>query len=180
MNYQSYLNEISTGVKGLSHHQKLELAWQLCTRLDPLYEAFQLKEKWGDSNLLIKVREAVKKKLTGESTQHLPKEDEIMAVTPDTDEFGSTLGSHALDTAISHIFLSRLLVNDDQHALESILSLCFDVVDRFEQECDDTTDGKFTNAEIAWQLALLSKRAESPDCIIETRDILHAALQEYR
>jgi|GEM_PF-1639753 len=183
MTYQAYLDGISAGVIKLSHTQKLQLAWELCCRLSPLYQTFQDKENWGNSSLLAHVRNAAENFLAGQTNQSLPAEAEIEKITPDTEDFGSTLGSHALDTAISHIYLSRLCTYDSPEALISILSICFDVLDRFEQQFTGISDAKFTNAEMKWQFTVLSKRTEDKDFtlsyVVESDEIIHAALKEY-
>jgi uncharacterized protein YjaG (DUF416 family) len=134
-----FLAEASLRVPALTTAGKLVFAYAICVRLQPHYQAFFEAEGWGNpivlQTALDLLRQAV---LLSPAVADLQKSyQQVENVTPDSDDFGGTLGSFALDTCCAILSaLDFVLVGTDQYVLD-VATFARNTVDLYVQELED-------------------------------------------
>jgi uncharacterized protein len=168
-----YINEtFEQAVEQLSFRKQLAFAYHLAKRLLPNYEAFTKKENWGDKkiveNALFFIKEAItKEKMYQEKLQEVI--DNLLSVTPDTDDFGSVQSSLALDVCVLLLETLESMKNQDKQQLSSIASLPFNSLRMWIEDRDSTFDEShidndpLVQKEITFQTELIGKLANTDE-----------------
>lgn len=136
MTYQEFTSTIQDRISKLPQKGRLELAIKICKELFFDYQKFYEVYHWGNPDLLLDGINLSEKTLNGKLNYLKIKElmSEIDSVTPDTGEFGSELGSYALNaSAAVHETLEFLVDNNPTHIV-NICTYYLDTVDFRIQE----------------------------------------------
>jgi len=135
--YDEYTKRIDKELGLLSQEEKVVLCLICCARLFPLYEVFSEKEDWGDASILAESQSFAKKWLRRERLETKSLVKSLGSVIPDMDDFGSCLGSYALNAGLAHEhLLEQMESNDSAPAFYALLS-CYDTIDFYVQELLD-------------------------------------------
>lgn len=163
MNYRDYKRNVEKETARLSQSEKVALCLICCKRLAPLYTEFQRIENWGDEAILSKIRDKALAWLDGSREDFSDFGAQLESHIPDMDDFGSLLGSFALNAGVSHLDLIDQVGTDDSQPVVDGLQMCYETVDFCVQEQlhhDSTaraTDSQIENHEIMlleidWQI----------------------------
>jgi uncharacterized protein YjaG (DUF416 family) len=111
--------------------------------MKPNYDVFHIESGWGDPNVLrTALNSAWMKLLSASYHVDLSKlRSRCEEVAPDTEDFGSVLGSSALDAAVAVMRLMDLIEDRSPAVVAEIASLARDTVDMYVQEIMDIRPG---------------------------------------
>jgi uncharacterized protein YjaG (DUF416 family) len=126
MNYKDFSDTIQGQVSLMPVEQGLQLAVDICKKLFIDYQKFSETYKWGDPDFLLDGISGCEMALIRYPDVSFVKEliKKIESVTPDTEDFGSELGSYALNASASVCeALEYLLDNDNKHIMA--ISTCY-------------------------------------------------------
>jgi uncharacterized protein YjaG (DUF416 family) len=130
---------VQAAIEGLPPQGRLAFLLSCAERLFPNYVAFFNRHGWGDPTALREALDLGWKALSGSQIGEREIQEGLHrceAATPDTEEFGSPLGSAALDAAVScALVLELLLQNRPEKVLEGA-SLARDSVDMYVQDSE--------------------------------------------
>ena len=168
MNFDKYRELIKKEAVLLSHKERVVLCLICCARLSPLYSKFSSVEGWGDEFVLSQSRQTAKSWLCEVDVDIDGLSEQLSEVIPDTEDFGSALGSFALNASVAHASLLEQIKNDESAAVLEVLQVCYDTLDCYVQallgsschgdvsEQDIENHAVITN-EINWQLNLFKQ-----------------------
>ncbi len=136
MNYQHFTKVIQIQISSLTHKKQLALALKICKELFIDCKTFSETYNWGDPDSLLDGINLCEKALNGEIDYSkisalMPK---IYSVIPDTDDFGSELGSYALNASASVYETLEFLMDNDKSHIINIATYYTDTVDFKVQE----------------------------------------------
>jgi len=137
MNYKDYKELIERESASLSQKECVALCLICCTRLSPLYSKFVATENWGDDSILLQSREAAISWLSGTAIDTSPITKQLSHVIPDSEDFGSVIGTHAQNAGIAHEHLLEQIKTSEPSPLIYVFHNCYDTVDLFVQEILD-------------------------------------------
>jgi uncharacterized protein YjaG (DUF416 family) len=143
MNYQDFTRIIETQISLLPQKRRLELALKICKELFFEYQKFSETYNWGDPDLLLDGILLGEKALSGEldSSKIVELISKIDSVIPDTEDFGSTLGSYALNASISVFETLEFLIDNDKDHIINIASYYINTAAfKTEEECELTME----------------------------------------
>lgn len=176
--FVDYQKRIEKEVKALSHQKLVALSLICCKRLSPLYSEFSKTEEWGDDSTLELCRRAAESWLDGNEAPTKKLLSQIERVTPDTEDFGSVLGSFSLNAAASHAYLLEQIQNEECTPLICALQCCYDTVDFYVQELlDPNRKGGVLESDIDSHPAMVQELEWQFTKISEIRDCQN--VQEY-
>jgi len=118
-------------IESFSHKQLLALALACCERMYPNYVCFSFNCKWGDVESLRSSLDTVWRYLMGDDVISDCIEDlseQCKKAIPDTEEYGSVLGSLALDASTSVYLLLQLVKARRMETVLEILGLSLDSI----------------------------------------------------
>lgn len=135
--FQAFLETLERELNKIPEVCQLAFGAACCERALPNYIAFSNAEHWGDPRILRGALDRVWKIIAGEDVV----EDEIKglekqchAATPDSDDFGSVLGTAGQEASIAiQLLLRYCLEADPQYGLR-ISTLQRDTIDCFVQD----------------------------------------------
>ena len=147
MKYSEFTKLIQQRISSLSREKQLALAIKICKNLFLDYQTFSQTYQWGNPDYLLDGINLCEKALNSESDIHQAKEliPLVYSVTPDIDEFGSELGSYALNASASvHESLEFLIDNNKTHII-NIATYYTDTIDFKIQENGESTEEQIDN-----------------------------------
>jgi len=176
MNFDEYRDIVEKEASTLSHKEKVALCLICCSRLSPLYSKFSAVECWGDESVLSQSRQAANGWLCGASVDVGALSKQLSKVIPDTEDFGSALGSFALNAGVAHEHLLEQIKSKEYAPLIYVLQNCYDTIDFYVQELlDPECNGGVSESdienhlamvnEINWQLSMLNRVKDSKDLV---------------
>jgi len=176
MNFDEYREIIEKEVCSLNHKERVALCLICCARLAPLYSKFVAVEGWGDETVLSQSRQAANSWLRGASSNIDALAKQLSKVIPDTEEFGSALGSYALNSGVAHEYLLEQTKSKEYAPLIYVLQNCYDTIDFYVQELlDPECNGGVSESdieshvamvnEVNWQLSMLNQVKGKQDLI---------------
>jgi uncharacterized protein YjaG (DUF416 family) len=176
--------EASAQVPTLTTSAKAAFAYAICERLTPHYHAFSEAEGWGDllvlQSALVVLRQAVFAAPAIPDVQRTYRQ--VEEVTPDSDDFGSSLGSFALDTCCAILAALDFILTAHDQAVLDVATFARNTVDLYVQELEelDPNDPHLEQKidrslsmvqEVQWQRAALKRLASreqpSPELLQE-------------
>lgn len=158
MEYAKYLEIIESKSDSLSHEEKVAMCLMCCNRLAPLYTKFSLVEKWGDAGLLTKCREKAANWIIDSKSEAEIFREDLEKIIPDSEDFGSILGSYAQNASIAHWYLLDQLATNDRQPLVWVLNKCYDTLDFYVQEIlDPNMEGNLPASQIENHPALVEE-----------------------
>jgi hypothetical protein len=136
MNYQDFTDILQNQVLLLPPKRQLELALKICKELFFEYQMFSKTYNWGNPDLLLDGINLSEKALSGDLNSSKIKDimPKIDSVTPDMDDFGSELGSYALNASASVYETLEFLIDNDKTHIINIATYYTDTVDFKVQE----------------------------------------------
>ena len=163
MGYQEHKDLIASGAATLSQRERVSLCLLCCHRLAPFYSGFSRAENWGDIKGFVSCREKALLWLREESEDLSILREEIDPHIPDMDDFGSVLGSLALNAGCAHLDLIDQTVSAGPKPLIDALMMCYESVyfcigealdpETARSPTDSETDNhEAMSLEIDWQL----------------------------
>ena len=158
MKYEKYLEIIEKESSSLKHEEKVAICLMCCNRLAPLYSKFTQVEKWGDPALLNKCREKAATWIIDSKGDSEILSEDLEGIIPDSEDFGSLLGSYAQNASIAHSYLLDQLETNDGQPLVWVLHKCYDTIDFYVQEVlDPDLNGNLASTEIENHPAMISE-----------------------
>lgn len=166
--------EASIQVPTLTISAKAAFAYAICERLTPHYQSFFEAEGWGDlvvlQSALVVLRQAVFAAPVVTDVQQTYRQ--VEEVTPDSDDFGSSFGSFALDTCCAILAALDFLLTEHDQAVLDVATCARNTVDLYVQELEelDPNDphleqkidrSPYMVQEVNWQRAALKRLASS-------------------
>jgi len=142
MRYEEFLFRFNKQVFDLEYCRQLDLAISICKKLFFDYDEFTKKYQWGNSDILldaIAICEQARLYPVNNSLveQFLMKVD---AITPDMDDYGDMLGSHALNACCAVYETLQFLLDQDSKRIYNIGISYTDNVDFKIQEHEEMTE----------------------------------------
>ncbi|MGP9568501.1 MULTISPECIES: DUF416 family protein [unclassified Halomonas] len=167
MNYENYIKKIEIEAAALNQKEKVAIILICCIRLSPLYSKFSEFEDWGNESLLTQCRELAIDWFSSKRVNSNKLSKQVGEVIPDTEDFGTVLGSYALNAGVAHEYLLDQIKDNDPSFLIYVLRSCYDTVDLYVQECLEldckggTSESEIENhpamvSEINWQLGIFN------------------------
>jgi len=126
--YQEYKKLIAKGTDSLGQRERVALCLLCCYRLAPFYSEFSRTENWGDVTSFATCREKAVLWLRGETESLTFLREELDPHIPDMDDFGSALGSIALNAGCAHLDLIEQSNSDEPKPLDDALMMCYESV----------------------------------------------------
>lgn len=150
---EAYKNAVAKHLAGLTRREKIALCLVCCNRLAPLYTQFSQIENWGDDNVFLQCRTEARDLLEGKRKRLSIRSKDLDPHVPDMDDFGTILGSFALNAGCAHFDLIKQTRTDDSRPTADALVMCYDTVDFCVQDEKGRRelDG-YMNREVKWQL----------------------------
>lgn len=136
MNYKEYTKLLKTQIPSVPYAQQLKFAVLVCEKLYVNYQKFYEAYKWGDPNVLMDAIIVCQKALGNPCDKNeiktlLPKIDHI---TPHMDDFGSEIGSYALNASAA-VYETLEFITDKNHThIYNIANYYTDTIDFKIQE----------------------------------------------
>ena len=141
MTYQDFQTIFKQQVDTLPYESLLDLALAVCKRLYFDYENFVMVEHWGDKDVLmdaIRLCDQAKTELNADSIKKMLIQ--VVAVTPDTEDFGDLSGSYALNAAASVYDTLQFILDKEPVHIIAIGTYLTDTVDFKIQEREHLTE----------------------------------------
>ncbi len=171
MKFKEYKQTIIHLCSRLTQREKVATSLICRNWLAPLYSAFTKEENWGDESVLDQSRNLIKLWLQGNRTKIDDLLKKLESVTPHSEDFGSILGSYAIDAAIVHAYSLELLDLNKDQTLYYVMQNCYDTIDFYVQETLDPNgtvslkesaieNHELMLREIHWQTDLLKEIRE--------------------
>lgn len=134
----SFEHEIKTKLTTLPEKGRILFSVLACEKLYPLYVAFEERYNWGCSKVIsnaisLSYEFLIDNHVIGAA---VIKDiiEKIDLVTPDMEDFGSPLGSFALNSATSIYSTLQYLLDGNINHITDVVSYALDTVDLFIQE----------------------------------------------
>jgi uncharacterized protein YjaG (DUF416 family) len=136
MNYKEFTNTIQRQISLMPIQQGLELAVDICKKLFFDYQKFSETYQWGEPDFLLDGIRVCEKALTQHPDTSVVKDliQKIESVTPDMDDFGSMLGSYALNASASVWETLQYLLDFDKTHIMAVSTYYTDTIDFKIQE----------------------------------------------
>jgi uncharacterized protein len=131
-NLRRFQEQIDKKLKEAADSERILFGLDICNRLLPDYKNFELKDKWGDSNILI---ESIRFIDICRDRNNLDiKEIDLFIsmidkVIPNTEDFSDWEVSYALNGSVSVFELLSYLKDRDYNHIKTISSLMIDNID---------------------------------------------------
>jgi hypothetical protein len=149
MNYEDYRGLIKRESASLRQKECVALCLICCARLSPLYSKFVATENWGDDFILSQSRKAAISWLSGTAIDTSPISKQLLHVIPDSEDFGSVIGTYAQNAGIIHEHLLEQIKTSEHSPLIYVFHNCYDTVDLYVQEIlDPNSLGGIAESEI--------------------------------
>jgi uncharacterized protein len=169
--FKDFQTQLSKKIKNASDFERILFGLDICKRLFPDYEYFELKCRWGNSKLLNEAIKFIEIHKDGEKNNSKRLDliiDLVDKIIPDTEDFSCIEVSYALNASASVLELLSYLKDKNHNHIIAISSLMFDNVDF---KIRDNNDG-ITNKEVEkhplivkeweYQFNLINNGAQQP------------------
>jgi uncharacterized protein YjaG (DUF416 family) len=148
-NLNKFQEQIDKGLQKSTDFERILFGLDICKRLLPDYKDFELKDKWGDSDTLIKAISFVDKIENNESVD-LEKLDLLInmvdKVIPDTEDFSDWNVSFALNASVSVLELLSYIKDKDYKHIMTISTLMTDNIDfKLQMKNNNISDKEIDN-----------------------------------
>ncbi len=155
MKYKEFNDTIQRQISLMPMQQGLELIVDICKRLFFDYQKFSETYHWGEPDYLLDGIGVCEKALAHYPDATVVKDliQKIESVTPDTEDFGSELGSYALNASASVCEALEYLLDNDKTHIMAVSSYYTDTIDFKIQE-----DGELRETEIDDHPLMVSAR----------------------
>jgi uncharacterized protein YjaG (DUF416 family) len=123
---------VSEELARLPQRHRAAFAASGAERLLPLYERFSQKARWGDPERLRQGLDLAWKMVAGETVSEVllkKHADQVEEVVPDSEDFGSLLGSAAQDAAVTVIYALKSLYEKDPEMAGHVVNLLHETVE---------------------------------------------------
>jgi uncharacterized protein YjaG (DUF416 family) len=165
MNYKNFTNQLKRNTSNLLYKPQLKFAVLICKKLYFDYQRFTEVYNWGDANLLMNAilicEQAIENAIDlNQVNALLPKID---LIAPQMDDFGSELGSYALNASASVYETLQFITDKDTTHIYSIATYYTDTVDFKIQEEKVLTDLEIENHPLmveAWNFVLEETKSQ--------------------
>jgi uncharacterized protein YjaG (DUF416 family) len=136
MKYEEFIATFKKQVYALSAERLLHFALSVCKKLYFDYENFSVKHKWGNADLLMDAINFCEQAKTNslEKAQVEVVLAEVVAITPDMDEFGDEMASYGLNACIAVQYTLEFLLTKDPMAIVYVGTCLTDTIDFRVQE----------------------------------------------
>jgi hypothetical protein len=125
-------------------------------------------EHWGDDTILKECRDRSLRWIAGSNEDLSALCEKLDSHIPDMDDFGSFLGSFALNAGCAHLDLIRQTQTDGSQPLIDALQMCYETVDFCVQQdlapepgpapaSSDIENHDMMNREVEWQIDQLGR-----------------------
>ena len=176
MDFATYKTRVKAAVNELSPIEKLAICLVCCDRLSPLYESFSDHHKWGDIASFADSRAQATEILSGTVSTLKVTTKTLERNIPNTEDFGSVLGSFALNSGCAHLALIRQADSNDPKPVIDALLMCYETIHFCVQEDMDPTSSRsiplpdvdgheMMKRETAFQLDSLASVRDCPDLV---------------
>jgi uncharacterized protein len=147
MNYKDFLKQFKQQVQLLNTDEQLSLAITICKKLHPYYISFFETYNWGNPIILSELISFLEKSAPSFVDRGtIKKKLEILdKITPDTDDFGDTISSCALNACIAVNETFLFLTQPDHSSIYNIGICLTDTVDSLLQDKEDLSDKEIEN-----------------------------------
>jgi uncharacterized protein YjaG (DUF416 family) len=167
-----FLAEASLRVPALTTAGKRAFAYAICVRLQPHYQAFSQVTSWGDPVVLQTALGLLHRTVflppVVADLRHVYRQ--VERVTPDSEDFGSLLGSLALDTCCAVLSAFDFVLEGNDQSVLDVATFARNTVDMYVQEIEelDPSDPELEARidshphmvrEVKWQRAALDQLA---------------------
>ena len=145
MTYHQFCRQFKLQTESLSYEKQIELAITICKKLFFDYQKFVEDNNWGDSDLVLDTIAFIDKSKSLKVAPTLLKEkiNQILAVTPDTEDFGGA--SYALNCCVAVCESLDFLTDHKAERIYAIGTCLTDTIDFKIQEDDDLTEAEIDN-----------------------------------
>ncbi len=142
MNYQDYTTILKAQTSSQSYLSQLRFAILICKKLYFDYQKFTEMYNWGNADLLMDAIKVCETEIDNPVDMNylkglIPKID---LITPHMDDFGSELGSYALNASASVYETLEFIIDKDKTHIYNIATYYTDTIDFKIQEEKDLTD----------------------------------------
>ena len=141
MNSKEIEHQYEESLKEFEFHPLLAYIYGLSVRIAPIYKAFVNTKKWGNIGQYKEAQELLKNialdKKDVSKKEMIRKQEALAKITPDTEMFGSLLGTGALDTCVLLLETFDAILEQDNETLISMASLPFNSVQMYIEELND-------------------------------------------
>lgn len=131
-NLKNFQGQIDKQLQRAGDSERIRFGLDICNRLLPDYKAFETKDKWGDSSVLIEAIRFIDISKNKENSD-LGKLDLLIGmidkVIPDTEDFSDWEVSYALNASVSIFELLSYLKDKDYNHILTISTLMTDNID---------------------------------------------------
>ncbi len=149
MEYEIYKEIIEKESMLLNRRERVALCIKCCERLAPVYLRFSEVENWGNQKTLLMCRQTAISWLQGNDVDGSDLITELEAIIPDSEDFGSALGTYAQNASIAHAYMLDQMKSEEPQPLLRVLDKCYETVDFYVQELlDPDCQGKLSNSQI--------------------------------
>ena len=147
MNYRDYTTLLKSQTSSQAYQPLLEFAVLICKKLYFDYQKFTEVEKWGDANLLMDAIKICQQTLenTADTNEVKALIPQIDSITPDMDDFGSELGSYALNASAAVYETLEFITDQDKTHVYNIATYYTDTIDFKIQEDKELTQLEIEN-----------------------------------
>jgi uncharacterized protein YjaG (DUF416 family) len=141
MNYQEFTTLLKNQTSAQPYEPQLKFAVLICKKLYFNYQKFTEVYKWGDAELLMDAITICQQTIENpvdinQIKAIIPK---INLIAPDIDDFGSQIGSYALNASAAVYETLKFIINQDKIHIYNIATYYTDTVDFKIQEDKDLT-----------------------------------------
>lgn len=148
-NLNKFQEQIDKGLQKSTDFKRILFGIDICKRLLPDYKDFELKDKWGDSDTLIKAISFIE---TIENNDSIDLEklnlliNLVDKIIPDTEDFSDWEVSYALNASVSVIELLSYIKDKDYNHIKTISTLMTDNIDfKIQMENSNISDKEIDN-----------------------------------
>ncbi len=131
-NPKNFQRQVDEQLQMATDSERIRFGLDICNRLLPDYKAFEIKDKWGDSCVLIEATRFIDISKDKENID-LQELDTLISmvdkVIPDTEDFSDWEVSYALNASVSIFELLLYLKDKDYNHILTISSLMTDNID---------------------------------------------------
>lgn len=159
MNYREYTTLLKSQTSSQPHQLQLKFAVLICQKLYFNYQKFYEVYEWGDPNLLMDAIKVCQKAIDNlidinQVKALIPKID---LITPHMDDFGSEIGSYALNASAAVYETLEFITDKDKTHIYNIATYYTDTIDFRIQEEKTLTEEEIENHPLmieAWNFVI--------------------------
>lgn len=145
MTYQKFIRHFKLQTESLSYPKQIDLAISICKRLFFDYQEFSDAKNWGNPDLVLDTIRFIEESKDLKVDKDILKEkiNQIMAITPDNDDFGDA--SYALNSCVAVCETLDFLTDHKAEHIYAIGTCLIDTIDFKIQEEAELTEHEINN-----------------------------------